>query len=148
MDGLNYEGSDYTVSNIMTDCFTCADVNTDCEIYLYNFLEIKNMSKDTTLAVLNGNDYWSSYTVYDELLSYCQTMCEGGKDAEECSVDDPCTPGSHFCDYKSDDSFALNISGTCKACPSDLDRCYEDGFVTSSQYDPVTNTSHQSKDKP
>eukprot|EP00956_Cyclotella_meneghiniana_P027703 scaffold62802_cov22-Cyclotella_meneghiniana.AAC.1 len=61
----------------------------------------------------------------------CETFLDGGKDTNECSVDDPCTPGSHFCDYKSDDDFALNISGTCKACPSELDECYEDGFLTS-----------------
>eukprot|EP00956_Cyclotella_meneghiniana_P011205 scaffold15730_cov27-Cyclotella_meneghiniana.AAC.2 len=34
MEGLNYEESYYNVSNITTDCFTCADVDTDCESFL------------------------------------------------------------------------------------------------------------------
>ena len=60
-------------------------------------------------------------------------MCEGGKEADECSVDDPCTPGSHFCDYSTDEDIARNIPGICKACPHDLSECFEDGFVTSKQ---------------
>ena len=130
-DEMADDGSDYSFSNITSDCFTCANVdNTGCETFIDTYLKIKNMNKDTALEdAVNSN----STTVFDRLLEYCQLICEGGKDAEECSLDNPCTIGTSFCDYNTDADFDLGIPGICKACPSDLEKCYEDGFVTSRQ---------------
>lgn len=119
IDGLAYEGSDYSISNATTDCFKCSNVDDKgCETFIAEFLEIKNMNKETAFGDVNDN----STTVFDQLLKYCQLICEGGEEAEECSLNDPCMPGSHFCD-----------AGICKTCPVDLEQCYEDGFVTSTQ---------------
>ena len=44
------DGSDYSFSNITSDCFTCANVdNTGCETFIDTYLKIKNMNKDTSL---------------------------------------------------------------------------------------------------
>ena len=61
-------------------------------------------------------------------------MCEGGKEAEACSMDDPCTPGSYFCDCSSAEDVETNVSGTCRACPLDIiNECFRKGFVSSHQ---------------
>jgi hypothetical protein len=71
------------------------------------------------------------------LVSYCRKLCEAGKEGVSCWSNvsiysyDSCAPGSHFCDFASDEEFAINFSGTCKACPSDPDECHRDGFVAS-----------------
>lgn len=120
IDGLAYEGSDYSFSDLTTNCFKCSNVDdTGCETFVAGFLEINIKDNSTNF--------------FDQLLEYCQLLCEGDGDGEECSLNDPCTPGAYFCDYNSNDDFDLNIPGICKPCPSDLEECYGDGFVTSTQ---------------
>ena len=62
-------------------------------------------------------------------------VCEGGKESEACSADDPCSAGSHFCDVDdSDDNNNDSVEvNTCKACPDDLTDCFIDGFASSHQ---------------
>jgi len=118
--------------NGTTECFTCSDIETDCSSFVSGFLENKNISQDLSTGDRYGweDDFWDTIIIYDKMLEGCQKLCEGGKDAEECSINDPCTPGTHFCDFSSNEEGA---QGTCKACPLDIDECYIDGFATSVQ---------------
>ena len=126
------------------DCFTCSNVDSGCETFVHNFFQARNISQDDRpedyLKLLD--DYFDEQffeerlpptTTYDEMLDSCRLLCEGGKATEACSPEYPCTPGSHFCDYNSDEDVARNNPGICKACPQDLNECFEDGFVSSKQ---------------
>ena len=119
----------------MGPCFTCQDVRSDCETFVIDFQTVHNIFEESTY-----NDDWGLNIAY-ELLSSCQGLCEAGKKGEACSTGyfhhdgnyhgDSCMPGSHFCDFISDEEFAMNSLGTCKACPLDPDKCYQYSFVTS-----------------
>ncbi len=61
------------------------------------------------------------------LLELCTDLCEGGTKGEFCSRDEPCSAASHFCDF--DD--ANRDSGMCQECPTDIDDCYEAGFLAN-----------------
>lgn len=67
-----------------------------------------------------------SATLLEEL---CVEMCESGLEGEKCSNEEPCLKPSHFCDF-SDRNENCEI-GVCQQCPSTLDDCYEEGFLTS-----------------
>ncbi|KAL3776736.1 hypothetical protein HJC23_005397 [Cyclotella cryptica] len=111
-------------------CFTCPDAGSDCETAVSEFLELHDISEET---IFDDN---VSSNIADELLTSCHDLCEAGSKGDACRSNDDhdsCTPGSHFCDFASDEDFAKNVSGTCIACPLDRNECYQDGFLTSSR---------------
>ncbi|KAL7462531.1 hypothetical protein ACHAXS_002912 [Conticribra weissflogii] len=59
------------------------------------------------------------------LLDLCTNLCEGGLGGEFCSLDQPCSAASHFCDFHDEDL----IAGTCQECPTDINDCFEAGFL-------------------
>ncbi|KAL3779349.1 hypothetical protein HJC23_007479 [Cyclotella cryptica] len=61
----------------------------------------------------------------EDLLNMCIRACAAGREGEPCSQNQPCTPGSSFCDY------SLSDSGSCQECPLDVDECYQEGFVST-----------------
>lgn len=61
----------------------------------------------------------------EELLNMCLRACASRSAGESCSQNQPCTPGSSFCDY------SLSDSGTCQECPLDVDSCYQEGFIST-----------------
>eukprot|EP00804_Cyclotella_cryptica_P009017 CCRYP_003126-RD/>CCRYP_003126-RD protein AED:0.03 eAED:0.03 QI:237/1/1/1/1/0.75/4/1482/616 len=138
---------DFNSSHVerIAPCFTCPDPGSDCETAVSDVLRTHNISKQATYndfglstVIDSVNEGVLIYTIYDALLLMCQALCEAGKKGDACwshpsDKHDSCTAGSNFCDFASDDDFAMNISGTCKACPLDQDDCYQDGFVTSSE---------------
>eukprot|EP00804_Cyclotella_cryptica_P028422 CCRYP_014205-RB/>CCRYP_014205-RB protein AED:0.05 eAED:0.05 QI:64/1/1/1/0.25/0.6/5/1414/604 len=118
----------------LAPCFPCPGAESNCEAVVSDFIKIHNISEEDTY-----DDDWG-VNIADQLVVSCQNLCEAGQTGETCGSnsskyydDDSCTPGSSFCDFASDEDFAMDIPGTCKACPSNQDQCYEEGFVTSSQ---------------
>jgi hypothetical protein len=81
------------------------------------------------------NATWcSSINIWDDAIYYCELLCEKNKEGESCSQEDwdnPCTAGELFCDFDADDIKLED--GTCKKCPTDPARCYEEGFAASDQ---------------
>eukprot|EP00804_Cyclotella_cryptica_P010052 CCRYP_020493-RB/>CCRYP_020493-RB protein AED:0.05 eAED:0.05 QI:45/1/1/1/0.75/0.8/5/445/885 len=123
---------DFNASQLedIAPCFTCPDAGSDCETAVSEFLELHDISEET---IFDDN---VSSNIADELLTSCRDLCEAGSKGDACRSNDDhdsCTPGSHFCDFASDEDFAKNISGTCIACPLDRNECYQDGFLTSSR---------------
>ena len=134
------------------DCFTCSAVtdvtadgnDNDCSSAITAFLNEREIDASTTVALYNGitddaylDDALMS-NIYDSLLTVCKAVCEGGKEYEACSADDPCSVGSHFCNVddttdNNDNNNNNEGTGLCKACPDDLTDCFIDGFASSHQ---------------
>lgn len=70
-----------------------------------------------------------SQDVIDKLLNWtyitCVQTCDAAIEGETCSENKTCAPGQSFCDY------SLSESGSCQACPVDVDQCYQDGFLST-----------------
>ena len=60
-----------------------------------------------------------------ELLNMCIRTCEAAVTGQTCSRSNPCTPGSSFCDYSSEES------GICRQCPLDINECYRENYLTT-----------------
>mmetsp|Transcript_24856 Transcript_24856/g.50855 ORF Transcript_24856/g.50855 Transcript_24856/m.50855 type:complete len:570 (+) Transcript_24856:272-1981(+) len=61
----------------------------------------------------------------DSLLELCTNFCEGRTKGKRCSRDEPCSTASHFCDFHD----VNNDFGVCQECPTDINDCYEAGFL-------------------
>lgn len=64
-------------------------------------------------------------TLKDNMLTTCTRACEAAVDGETCSESNPCAPGSSFCDY------SLGNTGSCQACPLDVNQCYQEGYLNT-----------------
>mmetsp|Transcript_12998 Transcript_12998/g.25311 ORF Transcript_12998/g.25311 Transcript_12998/m.25311 type:complete len:832 (+) Transcript_12998:115-2610(+) len=96
-------------------CFQCPELDSiyghDCAT------SIKNMTQIFDLTVANASS----------LLDMCTKMCDNGFEGDYCSVEEPCSAYSHFCDF----SDAQNDLGVCQKCPKEISDCYGKGFITS-----------------
>jgi hypothetical protein len=85
------------------------------------------IAEDQNASLNNWTNIW------DDAQYKCEILCELNKEGESCSQywNNQCTAGELFCDYHDNDTEL--VDGTCRKCPTDPNRCIEEGFAASVQ---------------
>ncbi|KAL3781671.1 LOW QUALITY PROTEIN: hypothetical protein HJC23_007303 [Cyclotella cryptica] len=106
---------DYVDNISYKPCFYCPEQDPlygqDCQSSVENMTQIFNMEAGSATL----------------MLERCVEMCESGLTGDACSDNEPCTMASHFCDFSADGG----DFGVCQVCPTSMDACYDDGFLSS-----------------